>query len=55
MAPKKATGAASSSEPKSYKPGDIVLGRLKGYPKWRESVCSVCGRCRGRSAGGLVA
>ena len=32
------TGASkgSSSAPSSFSVGDIVLGRLKGYPAWRE-------------------
>ena len=41
-APKKATGGAAAKkatgtgEPKSFKHGDIVLARLKGFPQWRE-------------------
>jgi hypothetical protein len=32
---KKAT--AASSDNKSFKVGDVVLARLKGYPPWRRS------------------
>ena len=30
-------GKVAHSELRNFKPGDIVLSRLKGYPPWRES------------------
>lgn len=41
---KKATGGAAAKktagngEPKSFKVGDVVLARLKGFPQWRECL-----------------
>jgi hypothetical protein len=41
----------SGQAPASFEIGDIVLGRLKGFPLWREFIsqvsCAVCTRCSG--------
>ena len=44
--PAKSTpGKKGDGEPKSFRPGDIVLGRLKGFPPWRESFRNGCETC----------
>lgn len=35
--------SGASTELKTFTPGDIVLGRLKGYPAWRKWESARCG------------